>query len=288
MTDTVLDACLCLLLVSAAAVTVVTVPGPSDPAETNRADAVAESLAATTTVQYTLAPGARRADPDLATFERTSGPAFRRRARGSFVSLLARAAVRTVRVQGAPVTYAAADFQRRVVGATRAALPPRTQVVVRWEPYPGSHISRRFTVGPAPPGDADVNAATVRAPSGTGVLNDPVPVARERGFAGLSELVAGSFVAGLVPPAQARVALAGDPPVSTLMRYRYRRLAGRYGTTVDDSLEDGDVEQVNRDLTLAASDEVEADLRTAFDSPEAASRTLDLGTVDVVVRTWSA
>lgn len=286
MTGSVLDACLCLLLVSAAAVTVATVPEQSQGLD--RADAAASTLSTTATFEYSLAPGARRADPDLVTFQRTAGPTFTREARGSLASLLARAAVRTVRVNGNPVTHVAADFERETVAATRDALPVRTQVVVRWRPYRGAHVARQFTIGPRPPADTEVNAATVRVPSGVSTPENASSVARRRGFAGLSSTVARALVTGLVPPEKARLALAADPPTSTLMEYRYRRLAALYGTNVSAELDEGDARAANRKLSAAAADEVEADLRREFDGPEDAARSLDPDTVRIVVRTWSA
>lgn len=286
MTASALDACLCLLLVSAAAVTVASVPDASP--ERDRADAVAESLTSTAAFEYTLAPGATRADESLATFERTAGPEFRRDAHGSLSTLLARAAVRTVRVDGDPVTNAAADFAHETRNATSGSLPARTQVVVRWRPYPGAHLGREFAVGPSPPRGADVNAATVRVPGPVSNPERAELVARRKGFDGLSAAVAGSLVDGLLPPAQTRLALAGDPPVSTLMRYRYRRFAALYEVDVDDAIARGDTRAANDRLAAAMADRVEADLRASFDAPTEAADHLALGRVDVVVRTWSA
>lgn len=286
MTASALDACLCLLLVSAAAVTVASVPDA--PREQDRADAVAESLAATAAFEYTLAPGAVRADESLISFERTRGPEFRRYARGSLSALLARAAVRTVRVDGKPVTHAGVDFARKARDETRTSLPGRAQVVVRWRPYPGAHLGREFAVGPSPPRDADVNAATVRVPGSVSNPADAERVARHDGFDGLATAVATSLVDGLLPPDQTRLALAGDAPVSTLMRYRYRRFAALYGVDVADLLAHGDTRATNDRLAAAMADHVESDLRASFDSPSQAADHIALGRVDVVVRTWSA
>ncbi|MFD1527455.1 DUF7284 family protein, partial [Halolamina salina] len=97
MSATALDACLCLLLVSAAAVTVVSTPTPT--ADEDRADAVAETLAAATAdVPYTLQPA-----PDEGG-DADTNPEYERVAHGTLVSLLADAAVRTVRVDGEPLT----------------------------------------------------------------------------------------------------------------------------------------------------------------------------------------
>lgn len=286
MSGSALDAILCLLLVSAAAVTVAGVPAHSP--EPDRADGIAESLASTVAFDYTLAPGANQADQTLVQFDRTSGPEFRRRAHGSLSTLLARVAVRTVRVDGDPVTHAADDFALNVRNATRATLPAHTQVVVRWRPYPDSHLGRRFVIGAKPPHDADVNAATVRAPSGVPRATNADRAARRDGYAGLADVVANALVDGLLPPAQTRLALAGDPPASTLIRYRYRRFAELYGIDVSDPLARGDTKTANDRLAAAVADRVEADLRESFDSPIEAATHLDLGTVDVVVRTWSA
>lgn len=286
MTASALDACLCLLLVSAAAVTVASVPDGSP--ERDRADAVAESLTSTAAFQYTLAPGARRADESLATFERRAGPEFRRHAHGSLSTLLARAAVRTVRVDGDPVTHAGDDFAGKARNATRGSLPIRTQVVVRWRPYPGAHLGREFAVGPSPPRGADVNAATIRIPGPVSTPERAELVARREGFEGLAASVSDALVDGLLPRAQTRLALAGDPPVSTLMRYRYRRFAALYGVDVDDALDRGDARAANDRLAAAMADRVEADLRASFDEPTEAADHIALGRVDVVVRTWSA
>lgn len=285
MTATVLDACLCLLLVSAAAVTVASVPTPD--VGVDRADSAADTLAATTSFNYTLSPGARRADPELASFDRTHGQAFTRHSRGSLASLLGRAAVRTARIDGELPTHTATDFAAKAHGATRAALPPKTQVVVSWRPYPGAHLGQTVSIGPTPPADADVNAALVRVPSGFAPPERASRIAERSGFGGLSRTIASSLVEGLVPPSQARIALAGDPPVSTLMRYRYRRLAQLYGATVSEPLARGDLHTVNRRLEAHIAARVEADLRSQYDSPTRAARHLGLGTVELSVRTWS-
>lgn len=284
MTSTTLDVCLCLLLISGAAVTVASVAPPE--ADPDRADAVADSLAATTTVEYSLSPGAAKADPALATFDRTEGPEFQRTAHGTLASLLGRATIRTVRVDGEPLTHAGDDFQAQVAAATMAALPPRTQIVVEWRPYTGAHLGRRLALGPTPPPTADVHAATVRVPSGMAAPANATSVAREEGFDGLSNAVAAAVIGGLLPPKRTRLALAGDAPVDTLVRYRYRRVAAVYGANVSTSLQRGDTRAANAKLTDAAAPRIETELRAAFDSPTAAARGLDLGSVDVVVRTW--
>ncbi|MFB6108841.1 MAG: hypothetical protein ABEJ82_08390 [Haloplanus sp.] len=79
MTSSVLDGMLCLLLISGAVVAVTTAT-PDSGVDGGRAPAVASTLATSTaTVNYTLAPGARRAEGRTSPFprpttRRSSGP----------------------------------------------------------------------------------------------------------------------------------------------------------------------------------------------------------------------
>lgn len=286
MTSAALDACLCLLLVSAAAVTVTSVPAPSAAHDTDRADAVAETLTATTAeVPYTLRPV-----PDSAA-NRTpnANPEFERVAHGTLASLLADVAVRTVRVDGESLTGTNEGFAAAVRETVAERLPPRTRVVVRWEPIPDSHLGREFSVGPTPPADADVHAETVHTPSGV-----PMPspsnasaAASEGGFSGLGRVVADSLVAGILPPAKGRLALGDDAPVDDLVRHRYRRVSDRYGVDTTNAIEHGETRAANREISLAMAEHVSSDLRNASASPADAAESLELDTIEISVRTWS-
>lgn len=283
MTGVALDACICLLLVSAAAVTVTSVPQPS--AEPDRADGVAETLTATTAdVAYSLRPVPGQAESGDGA---TAGVKYERTAHGTLTSLLARAAVRTVRIDGDPLTETNAGFAEAVRAAVRERLPARTQVVVRFQPYPGSHLGREMRVGPTPPPNADVNAATVRAPSGVSPPANPDAVAERDGFAGLGRVVAAELVEGLFPPEKGRLALAGDPPVDGLVRHRYARASDHYGVETAEPIENGNTERANSRLAGGMAERVSADLRAAFDSPEEAAASLRLDAVRISVRTWS-
>ncbi|MFB6220421.1 MAG: hypothetical protein ABEH90_03190 [Halolamina sp.] len=282
MTSVALDACLCLLLVSAAAVTVTSVPTPS--AEPDRADAVAETLTATTAeVTYSLrpVPGTREANG-------TVGPEYDRTAHGTLASLLARAAVRTVRVDGEPLTETNAGFANAVSEVVRNRLPARTQVVVRFQPYPDSHLGRVMRIGPTPPPTADVHAATVHAPSRISPPANPEVTAAREGFDGLARLVATELVAGLFPPEKGRLALAGDAPVTRLVRHRYARADDYYGVETAEPVERGDTEQANSRLSRGVARRVTGEFRTRFESPEKAAASLRLGSVKISIRTWSA
>lgn len=278
MTSAALDACLCLLLVSAAAVTVTSAPDATP--GTDRADAVAERLAAeTASVEYTLRPAEANRS--------AAGPEYERTTHGTLASLLARAAVSTVRVDDEPMTRTRAGFADAVVETVERRLPGRTQVVVEFRPYPGSELGRVMTVGPTPPGDADVHAATVRAPSGVPAVESPAETAAGAGFDGLADAVAAKLVRGLFPPAKGRLALAGDPPVTTLVEHRYARASRLYGVRTADAVRQGETRAANRRLMGAVATRVRAELRDHFDSPEAAAGTLRLGDVKLSIRTWS-
>ncbi|AEN04548.1 hypothetical protein [Halolamina sp.] len=280
MTSAALDACLCVLLISAAAVTVTSIPQPSAESTDDRADAVAETLAAETAeLSYTLRPLDR--EPDAA------GSEYDRIAHGTLASLLATAAVRTVHVGGDPLTKTNNGFTASIRETVRTRLPARAQVVVEFRPYPGAHLGRKLTVGPTPPATADVHAATVRAASGVSTVENPESVAQTEGFDGLGNAVAGVLVDGLFPPEKGRLALAGGSPVDRLIEHRYARASDRYTVETRDAVERGDTATANTQLTDAMADRVASDLREEFDSPTAAAESLRLSEVTIGVRTWS-
>jgi len=282
MTSAALDACLCLLLVSAAAVTVTSVSAPSAVENTDRADAVAETLTATTAeVPYTLRPVPGSAEEP--------SPEFERVAHGTLVSLLADAAVRTVRVDGEALTGTNADFADAVRGTVSERLPPRTRVVVRWQPMPGSHLGRQFSVGPTPPPDADVHAETVRASSG---IAAPAPsnastAAQAGGYDSLARLVSLSLIDGLLPPDKGRLALGDDAPIDDLVRHRYRRVSEHYEVNTTKEIDRKQTRAANRRIAAAMADHVAADLRSATATPGDAAESLRIDTVEISVRTWS-
>lgn len=281
MTSAALDACLCVLLISAAAVTVTSIPQPAGEPEADRADAVADTLAVeTAAVFYSLRP----LDGD----QSDAGPEYDRTAHGTLASLLASAAVRTVHVRGEPLTTTNDGFAASIRETVRSRLPARVQLVVEFRPYPGAHLGRKLTVGPTPPATADVHAATIRAASGVSPVENPASIAQTDGFDGLGNAVAASLVEGLFPPAKGRLALAGDSPVDRLVAHRYARASDRYDVETQAAIEHGETATANSQLATAMAERVTAELRTEFDSPTAAAASLRLGTVTIDVRTWSA
>ncbi|MFB6160816.1 MAG: hypothetical protein ABEJ61_06525 [Haloferacaceae archaeon] len=289
VTSTVLDAALCLLLVSASVVTVATT-ATDRPTVGDGVDAAAATLAtSTTTVNYTLAPGARNASGTRVDFPETDGPAFRRTAHGTLVALLADAAMGRVAVAGGRLTHARDDLAAGVRRAVQAAVgTARTQVVAVWRPYPGAPVGGRVVVGDGPPPGTDVHAARVSVDSPSPGGRARIAAAGDRGYGPLAHAVARRTTAALFPRRAMELALGGDYPVSALVRHRYRRAASLTGASLDGALERGRVTAANRALTRALARRFERDLRREFASPAAAARAVRVDEVRIVVRGWSA
>ena len=289
MSSTVLDAAICLLLVSAAVGTLATVDA-SDARSRHRAvDADTETLAtATATVNYTLGPGAHEASGTNVSFPDARGPEFDRTTHGPLAGLLADAALGRVAVDGEQVTHARADLVAGVRSAVGAAVGgARTQVVADWRPYAGAPVGGRVTVGDDPPPDTDVNAARVAVGRGESVDESRAERAATRGYGPLSRLLAGRTVATLLPPEAMRFALGADYPVSALVRHRYRRVADLTGVELG-PLDRERVGRSNARIERALARRFERDLRARYSSPAAAARTARVGEVRIVVRRWSA
>jgi hypothetical protein len=143
--STVVDATLCLLLVSASVLTLVTAVPDGEAEKPDGARRGLELLGSTTAaVEY-----------------RAPSPPRNRTARGTVVALLADAAA--VRGRDASIR----GFVPAVVNATERAtrrVRGRVNVTVRWHPHDGGDAAGRVTVGASPPPAADVNAARLTVP----------------------------------------------------------------------------------------------------------------------------
>lgn len=302
MTSTVLDATLALLLISAAVATVLpTAPADADGQMSGsaRPERTLETLSTSTTeVNYTLAPGAARADETPIRFERQRGPEFRRTAHGTYAGLLARSALSTLDVDGEAVTRTGTDFRASVRAATLETLtasPPghrrsaEVQVVAAWRPYPAAPVQSRLRVGPTPPPEATVRAASLTVPSGYPSTRERAVDAAERGgFAGIARVVAAGIVGGTFPPGTASFALHGDYPVAALVADRYYRFGALLGVDVREPIAEGDARGANEALTAALAPRIERDLRASYERPAAAARAVRMDRVRIAVRTWSA
>lgn len=289
--SSVLDVTLFLLLVGVAVLTL-TVPVEELPArDDDAADGTADLLATSTaTVEYSLTPGAERADDDLVAFPTTDGDGFRRTAHDTLAGHLAAATVGTLAVDGERPTDFRLDYRRAVEDETRTVTRGRdslARIRVVWEPYPDAPVRGETTVGPRPPVDADVHAATLTVDSGLPSAQDDARRAAEAGgYEAVARAVAERTVAGLFPPDATRDALLGAYPTDRIVEYRYRRFGLLLGT--DASLSGpNDVEETNGELTAALTERLERDMARRFDSPEDAAAAVRVGEVRITVRTWS-
>lgn len=287
--STVLDVVTCLLLVTAAVG--VHVAGQSSQqalADENEAAAVADALTTSTVqVDYSVRPestGERApAYPDA------SAAAYRRSAHGTLGELLAAAAVADARVDGHRV-LPHAEFQDRAANATDerlAAVGDRIRVVAYWAPYPGSPINGTVAVGPRPPPDADVEAATTSVSVAERCHDGRVASkARQHGFGGLPRLLAECVVETWFPPSETRTALGGQPPAPAIAEHRYRRAAAAIGVSLDGAVARGDVDRANEQLIDSLWKRLDADVRGRYDHPERAAEASSVGRVEITVRTW--
>jgi hypothetical protein len=286
--STVLDVGVCLLLVSAAVGTLALPSGAPEQA-TPRADpaATVEALATgAVSVSYDLDTGGLAGDA-----ARTSASGeLARVAHGSYAGLLAEAAVENATLDGRELSGASDGFERQVRAAVRNVTRTtggRTRVTATWVPYPGAPTRGVVAAGPRPPPDATVAAATMTVPSRFRASRERARhAARRNGYRGVALVLARTTVAGWFPPDDTRLALRGDHPVDALLAQRYRRTATTLGTTVADPVRDLEPRRANARLVAALARRFEADLRSRFDSPDAAADAARVGEVRVVVETW--
>lgn len=271
--STTVDVAVFLVLVSAAAVTVATVP-QTRPVDGDAADETAFVVAtATATVEYHA--GAGRDVPNGS--PRTTRV---RTAHGSLAGLLADAAFATATVDGRPLTPGGARFERAVRAAVRERLPgDGVEVVATWRPVRGSGVVGRTTVGPSPPPGADVAAATLSV--GVPGRAEPSPNGT---FRDVAAAVARAVVRGRFPPAAA----GGGRREGHLTRLRYRHAAEVLGADADGPLRRGDAAAANRRLARPLTRRFATALRRRYDDPRTAAVTVSPDRVRVTVRRWSA
>ncbi|WP_277540379.1 DUF7284 family protein [Haloarcula laminariae] len=284
-TSTVVDVTAFLLLVGAAIAVVVnggTVEGTT--AENPAAERTELLATSTASIEYALAPSG---DPPPWTTNATA--THQRTAHGTLAELLAEAAMSRVAFERHRLSRAGVGFERAVATTTRNRLHERgrrTAVRARWEPYRGAPLNATMRVGERPPPAAEVDAATVTVPSPSPAVSERAErAASQGGYGAVAAVVADAAIAGLFPPQQAQLALDGDYPADRLMTYRYRRM-GALTRAGQLSVESAPTTELNAQLTETLADRFETDMRRRFDSPEAAARAVDTGTVTVTVRTW--
>jgi hypothetical protein len=272
--STVVDVALFLLLVSAAVLSVATAGvHDRDVVTTGSDEATVETLATSTaTVRYDLAR------------DRRTNETIERVRHGSLAELLAEAAVASAAVGGERISPYPEGFAAAVGEAVRPALDGRTRVAATWTPYPGSHLRGRVTVGPSPPPDARVHAATLAVDSGLPAARDTAVDAAPIGYGRVAGVVARHAVEGLFPPRRTRVALDGGTVDAAVTHARFERAAAAYGSEA--TLEEG-VTPATDGLAIAMSKRMETELRDRYETPQAAASSVRTGRVTIVVRTWS-
>ena len=287
--STAVDATLCLLLVSAAALVLVSADVP-DAGTGNPAGRMATTLTTSTaTVNYTLTVAGRGGVvlPD--------GPrTYRRTAHDTLAGLAASCATSDVTVNGTGVTRRNDGFERALDRRLRSldddehAAGRTVQVVARWEPYPDARVVGRCTLGPSPPPDADVHAAVVGVPSGLSPVRHAVrPVVGWQTYDRVADAVASRTVRGLFPPERLRVALQ-HRRTAPLTLARFRQFGVLTDAEVGDELAVDDAEDARRELVAGLSATLEPRLREQYASPDRAARATAVDRVEVVVRVWSA
>ena len=259
--STVFDVTLCLLLI-AAAVATLTVPGRQPP--DSSADETAEQLATAT---------ANVTDAVL------TDDAKRRLVAGTQAELLARAAVANLSLDGDPLAPTTASFRAAVrnrVRRTVAWSSRATSVTARWAPYPDAPLRGRVVVGPEPPPGVSV---------GTARLSVPVPL---RAGLEVDARDPRSYwaVAHSVSVAVIDTTLSGDgtDPATTRDLRRRRAIEASLGMRESGTQ---DRHRNRSRLRRRLTDRLATDMRGRFDSPAAAAAALQTGTVEIIVREWS-
>lgn len=164
--STVLDVALFLLLLSAAVGLLYAAPRPGQPATDPDIAAEAATTLATTTTAVEYTPAVDRGDlPAL-----DGADATERTARGTVAEHLAAATVANAAIGDRTLRHAP-GHESAVRNATRrtlARIEAGVDLQVRsfWEPLPGSGVRGELVVGPSPPPDANVHAATSAVPVG--------------------------------------------------------------------------------------------------------------------------
>lgn len=293
--STVLDVSLFLLLVGAAVATVAlsTAPSVDGPVDaTDPADEVAETFGTSTArVDYSLGPGlveAGEIEPAAA-----SAPILDRSDHGSYAALVAEGAVADASLAGDPLTAGAEAYQEAVRAVVERPLRrSRGSASVRatWTPYPDAPVAGTYHAGGTPPPNVDVRSATLTVDSSYPDARAPaVEAAGRDGYDGVAAVLANATVRGLFPERATRLGTRAGYPTAHVIGARYRKADSALGGVVSlpDEMEDFEVARANAAVESALRERFVADLSSSYSDPESAARDVRIGSVTVVVRTWS-
>lgn len=313
--STVLDAAVFLLLVSAAIGLLYTVPqsGTAPESDPDVAATSTTTLATTTaTIEYAPAP-----DGDA------DGGAATRTDRGTVAELLAETTVANARFDGEPFSRAP-NHEAAIRDATRRAIASfdgnvEIQVRTRWRPLPGSGLQGGLVVGPSPPDDADVHAATVDVPidaaAGTAsatpnwtlpvadgddggenesasIAGDPgatlATVAAEGGCDALARSITVRTVGAVFPPERTNTALLAGGDVTAATKQRYATAESAVDLDADVVPDDAGARTRNSLLAQTLTDRLETTACEGYDDTATAANRAAPTTVSVSIRTWSS
>ncbi|GAA0194075.1 DUF7284 family protein [Halobaculum roseum] len=318
MTGSLIDVCLALLLIGAAAGTLVGADaeaGAGTASSPSRASGTAEMLASSTAaVEYTLSPVREGAGTDRG----AASPEATRVAHATLAEHLARAAVRsttfdapvsdddTTADDGAIPSATVTDYRRAVRETVAETIGPRTRVRAVWRPLPcddrggadrdganrggadrdkadrdgRDRIGGEVTVGPRPPASTTVHAARFAVP----VAPSSEPISSDRVDADKPSRAAVRTVAVLFPPDRVAAAARGDSAAAAAVIERYRAVGDAMGVDAVGALERGGPREANRELATALAERYSGDGVAEETSPCGLG---DPNRVTVVVRTWS-
>jgi hypothetical protein len=108
--------------------------------------------------------------------------------------------------------------------------------------------------------------------------------AAPRGHGRVADVVSRRLVDGLFPVRPTAVALDGSGADAVVARERFGSMRRAYGS--ETSLDVG-VTPARNDLVVAVSNRTAQGFRDRFETPRDASSSVRVGTVRIVVRTWS-
>ncbi|GAB3686198.1 hypothetical protein GCM10028857_17890 [Salinarchaeum chitinilyticum] len=311
--STVLDAAVFLLLVSAAIGLLYTVPqsGTAPESDSDVAATSTTTLATTTaTIEYAPAPDGDAGDGGAT-----------RTDRGTVAELLAETTVANADFDGEPFSRAP-NHEAAVREVTRLAIASfdgdvEIQVRTHWRPLPGSGLRGGLVVGPSPPDDADVHAATVAVPidaapgTAPATPNWTLPVsdgdaggenassiagesratlqtiAAEGGCDTLARSIAVRTIGAVFPPERTDAALLAGGDVTAATEQRYATAGSAAGLDAGIVPDDAGARTRNSLLVQALTDRIEPTACEGYADTAAAANRAAPTTVSVSIRTWS-
>jgi len=305
--STVVDVAMALFLITASIGIVMafldTGGPPPDPQE---ADQTAATLAGTTMhVNYSVAN--IRNEPEFPNND-YNDTQFERSEYGASSSMIASATVSSVRIDGERLSNEGKNFARGVRGNVRTSLTAmdgKTRVVALYRHYPNSTVTSRMTIGPKPPGNADISTVTMDVASDIPPVNESKVESRfgsSSDYDAVGTLLAKKVVKGYFPLESTQLALEADNTTQVRRAqvvYRYQRMANITRNESDPnfdpddssnpiSQQGADAQEANARLVDGLEEIIADNLRNSFDSPskEELADEISTGKVTLTIQTW--